>query len=100
MVQKLQNINQLPLFISFQVLTKGNIYYTASAGLKRGDMFSFVIKFVVVAIFLFPGTSEAYLDPGTGSFVFQMLIAAGLGGLYAIKTFWGNIKTFFKKDNK
>ena len=37
----------------------------------------------------------AYLDPGTGSFIFQMLIAGFVGGLFALKLFWAHIKTFF-----
>ena len=57
------------------------------------------IFFVVWAIFVFPETSHAYLDPGTGSFVFQMIIAGVVGGLFAIKTFWRKIVSFFKKDN-
>ena len=55
--------------------------------------------FVVLGIFMFPETSHAYLDPGTGSFVFQMIIAGVVGGLFAIKTFWRKIISFFKKDN-
>jgi hypothetical protein len=37
----------------------------------------------------------AYLDPGTGSYVFQVLVAAVIGGLFAIKMFWQRIKHFF-----
>ena len=36
----------------------------------------------------------AYLDPGTGSFIFQMLIAGFVGGLFALKLFWAKIKIF------
>ena len=36
----------------------------------------------------------AYLDPGTGSFIFQMLIAGFVGGLFALKLFWARVKTF------
>lgn len=39
----------------------------------------------------------AYLDPGTGSYFFQLIIAALLGGLFAIKLFWNSIKAFFVK---
>jgi hypothetical protein len=38
----------------------------------------------------------AYLDPGTGSIIFQVIVAGLCGGLLAIKLFWGKIKTFFK----
>jgi hypothetical protein len=45
--------------------------------------------------FAFPRKAYAYLDPGTGSFFLQVLIAALLGGLFAIKIFWNKIKAFF-----
>ena len=43
---------------------------------------------------------HAYLDPGTGSFVFQMLIASLLGALFTVKIFWQRLKNFFsgKRD--
>lgn len=45
----------------------------------------------------FPRDVHAYLDPGTGSYVLQLVLAALLGGLFAIKLFWKNIKGFFSK---
>jgi hypothetical protein len=39
----------------------------------------------------------AYLDPGSGSFLIQLLIAALLGGLFLLKAYWGKITTFFKR---
>jgi hypothetical protein len=39
----------------------------------------------------------AYIDPGSGSMLFQILMAGLLGGLYAIKTFWRQITGFFRK---
>ncbi len=41
-------------------------------------------------------TAYAYLNPGTGSCIFQIIIAALLGGLFTIKLSWNKIKTFFK----
>lgn len=38
--------------------------------------------------------SLAYIDPGAGSMIFQMLIVGALGSLYFLKTFWGRIRTF------
>ncbi len=38
----------------------------------------------------------AYLDPGSGSFLLQLLIAAILGGVIALRAYWGKIKNFFK----
>lgn len=44
---------------------------------------------------ILPCKSYGYIDPGTGSYFLQMLIAGILGGLFAIKMFWGRIKAFF-----
>ncbi len=53
---------------------------------------------LVFIVFLFliisTKTAHAYLDPGTGSFILQILAASALGGLFAIKTFWRNITGF------
>jgi hypothetical protein len=43
-------------------------------------------------------TSLAYLDPGSGSFLIQILIAALLGIGVAIRASWGRIKKLFGKD--
>ena len=40
--------------------------------------------------------SYAYLDPGTGSSIIQLLIAGALGGAYVVKTYWYKIVGFFK----
>jgi hypothetical protein len=34
----------------------------------------------------------AYLDPGSGSFILQIILAALLGGLVIIRTYWNKIK--------
>lgn len=54
---------------------------------------------LLIGIFLFvaPKPVQAYLDPGTGSYVIQMLAAAFFGGLYFITTGWKNIKNFVFK---
>ncbi len=54
---------------------------------------------LVFIVFLFliisTKTAYAYLDPGTGSFILQILAASALGALFAIKTFWRSIIGFF-----
>ena len=42
-----------------------------------------------------PITAYAYLDPGTGSFILQMLIASVLGGLLYAKLAWDRTRRFF-----
>lgn len=36
-----------------------------------------------------------YIDPGSSSFIVQMLIGAAAGAGLAIATFWRRIRTFF-----
>ena len=37
----------------------------------------------------------AYLDPGTGSMLLQGLIGGIAGGLFAIRLYWGKLKSRF-----
>lgn len=38
-----------------------------------------------------------YLDPGSGSFIIQMLLAGSLGIAVAIRIYWKKILAFFNK---
>ena len=38
-----------------------------------------------------------YLDPGTGSYIIQLLVGGLLGGLFAIGLFWGRVIAFVKR---
>ncbi len=49
---------------------------------------------VLVFVHIGPA-SAAYLDPGTGSFLLQMLMGGVAGGLVLIKLYWGIIKGWF-----
>jgi hypothetical protein len=40
----------------------------------------------------------AYLDPGSGSFLIQILLAGGLGAAFLVKTYWRKIKGHFDKS--
>jgi hypothetical protein len=42
-------------------------------------------------------TYAYYLDAGTGSIILQAVIGGLVGGLFAIKMFWHQIKGFFRK---
>jgi hypothetical protein len=55
--------------------------------------YKFVISFAAI-FFVFYGQLYAYLDPGTGSYIFQLAIAGIAGALLAIKIFWQKIKKF------
>jgi hypothetical protein len=41
-----------------------------------------------------------YIDPGSGSYLIQAIIAAVLGGLFYFKRIWLRIKLFFSGKKK
>jgi len=41
-----------------------------------------------------------YIDPGSGSYLVQAIIAAVLGGLFYFKQKWIQIKSFFGRKGK
>jgi hypothetical protein len=52
---------------------------------------------------VFPKRIFAYIDPGTGSFIIQMLIAVFIGISFAVRGYWKKVKAFlsgvFKKNS-
>ena len=53
-----------------------------------------LITIAVFAAGLFapPARELAYLDPGSGSFIIQLLIAGAVGAAFAIRMYWKKIK--------
>ena len=49
----------------------------------------------MLLVFVVASPAHAYLDPGTGSQIFQILLAVFVGGLFSLKVFWGRIKEYF-----
>ena len=56
----------------------------------------FPLTLFVLALVAVP-PAHAYLDPGTGSLVIQVLIAAGVGAAVAVKVFWKRIAAFLRR---
>lgn len=56
---------------------------------------------VAIAVLVASTTwASAYLDPGTGSLVLQMVIAGALTAAASIKVFWAQLKDFFRRAPK
>jgi len=55
------------------------------------------ILYVALVLLFFANTAQAYVDPGTGSFLFQLVIAGILGGLFYIKTIFRAVKKYLLK---
>jgi hypothetical protein len=43
-------------------------------------------------------SGKAYLDPGSGSFILQLLIAGFVGFIFVVRTQWAKIKSMFKRS--
>ncbi|MBN2400448.1 MAG: hypothetical protein JXI33_08955 [Candidatus Aminicenantes bacterium] len=59
---------------------------------------------IVLGTLCFPQYAYSYIDPGTGSYVFQIIIAAFVAVSFMIKIYWHKIKKFvgriFSQKNK
>jgi hypothetical protein len=42
--------------------------------------------------------AQAYLDPGSGSFLIQLLIAGLVGAAFMVRSSWSKIKEFFTRS--
>lgn len=57
----------------------------------RFRRFALILLAVLLLPLAAPAPAHAYIDPGTGSFVIQGIIAAVVGAGVALKMFWGRI---------
>jgi hypothetical protein len=53
-----------------------------------------IIALSFLLLLLMSSRAYSYIDPGTGSYVFQLLIAGLLGAVFASKSLWRNAKAF------
>jgi len=59
--------------------------------------------YLLLFLLLFPMNIFAYLDPGTGSYIIQIVFASLFGAIFILKNFWNHVKRFLaslflKKD--
>lgn len=52
---------------------------------------------IITAIIIFCSTqrAHAYIDPGTGSLIIQIIIGGLLGAMFALKIYWKRLKAYF-----
>ena len=80
--------------------------HTTVMSSKRGEMvpmkyyrpFGGGVIMLLLPGFFLNQDIHAYIDPGTGSIIFQVLISLFVGGLFAVKIFWNKIKDFSKNS--
>ena len=69
--------------------------------MKHSNRIQTGIFFIFFFLVMIPSIGFAYIDPGTGSYFIQILIAALAGGVFALKMFWKKIMASLKiRKNK
>ena len=61
---------------------------------KRPSLIAWFLGFIGLG-----ALSTAYIDPGSGSFLIQALVAGVLGAALLIRTFWTQIKALFTRKS-
>lgn len=56
-----------------------------------------ILLMIFLILVIFPKEAYAYLDPGSGSYFFQILIATFLGAFLSFKLFWKKLYLYCKK---
>ena len=66
-------------------------------GTMRG-LFSAAVMTVALGLLATP--AEAYLDPGTGSYVFQMVAAAVVSVGFLVRAYWHRVRGFLARRDR
>jgi hypothetical protein len=66
---------------------------------RRGGMkiINCVVLVLIFVFLFFPVDALAYIDVGSGSYLFQIFIAFFMAFLFTIKLYWRNILAFFSR---
>ena len=56
-----------------------------------------IAVYSAILYFALAEPTYAYIDPGSGSYFLQLLIAGLLAGLYSLKIYWAKVRGFLGK---
>ena len=62
---------------------------------RHGEFRGWLLLLMIVVMGMATNAS-AYLDPGAGSYVLQIVVASLVGGVFALKMFFRHIASFFR----
>jgi len=57
-----------------------------------------ILILTLILFFASTQNAQAYLDPGTGSYILQLIIGGALGGVFLLKNYWQSLKGFFSRN--
>ena len=52
-----------------------------------------LMSIVLLLLLVSERPAEAYIDPGSASYLFQLVAGALLGGLFLLRTYWNRVVT-------
>jgi flagellar biosynthesis protein FliQ len=64
--------------------------------MRNGPVLVITIAIFVYSV-IFVQTAYAYVDPGTGSYIFQIIVVGVISGLFAMKLCWAKLISFYRK---
>jgi hypothetical protein len=59
--------------------------------------FAHVILLTLGLVLTVPCAAHAYVDPGTGSYLFQLAAAGLLAGMFTVRRYWDLVKSAFRR---
>lgn len=68
--------------------------FNSKARKNMKKIFSNVLFFLSLYLVFVPQNAHAYLDPGTGSYILQVVAAVLFAGLFLLKTWWTQVRSF------
>ena len=57
-----------------------------------------IAPLVLAIIIITSADAWAYIDPGTGSYIFQVLMAGGLAGVYTLRRHWRGLWNWLTRN--
>lgn len=60
----------------------------------------FIACLTPIMVLFLSGDAKAYIDPSSGSYFFQFLLAGLLGAVFSVKMFWRRITGHFRNSDR
>jgi len=67
--------------------------------MRKRKMIAIIFTILVTIGVVWPRKASAYLDPGSGSYLIQIIIAGMVGFGFFFRNYWQQVKIFFKKKS-
>jgi hypothetical protein len=85
--------------MDFIVLRRRRAVGRGDSGMQRSRYVLLSCVCAVCTVLVCSGHAHAYIDPGTGSYILQIVIAGLVGAAFTLKLFWKRIQVFFGKSH-